>query len=270
MRKVYPYRFVPQTSYSVETIDRGRAAPDFPLRSRFFYAHDPDGRSPIALTEPAPDLTAEGLACRRGERLVFTGVSFRLPAGGALLLTGANGSGKTSLLRLLGTLIAPAAGKLVWGSAPVAADIAGYRAGLHYVGHQDGVKPGLTPRETLAFWMALRGLDASRAEPVLDAALRTFALDTVADWPCRWLSAGQRRRLALARLVAAPALIWLLDEPTSALDYDNQIRLERAIAAHRDAGGRVVVASHTPIDIGPAGVVVLDAFAPTPDHAAAG
>jgi len=213
MRKVYPYRFVPQTSYSVETIDRGRAAPDFPLRSRFFYAHDPDGRSPIALTEPAPDLTAEGLACRRGERLVFTGVSFRLPTGGALLLTGANGSGKTSLLRLLGTLIAPAAGKLVWGSAPVAADIAGYRAGLHYVGHQDGVKPGLTPRETLAFWMALRGLDASRAEPVLDAALRTFALDTVADWPCRWLSAGQRRRLALARLVAAPALIWLLDEP---------------------------------------------------------
>jgi heme exporter protein A len=117
--------------------------------------------------------------------------------------------------------------------------------------------------------MALRGLEASRAEPVLDAALRTFALDTVADWPCRWLSAGQRRRLALARLVAAPALIWLLDEPTSALDRDNQIRLERAIAAHREAGGRVVVASHTPIDVGPAGVVALDAFAPLPDHASA-
>jgi heme exporter protein A len=118
--------------------------------------------------------------------------------------------------------------------------------------------------------MALRGLEASRAEPVLDAALHTFALDTVADWPGRWLSAGQRRRLALARLVAAPALIWLLDEPTSALDHDNRRRLECAIAAHRDAGGRVVVASHTPIDIGPAAVVVLDAFSPTPDHAAAG
>jgi heme exporter protein A len=83
------------------------------------------------------------------------------------------------------------------------------------------------------------------------------------------LGAGQRR-LALARLVAAPALIWLLDEPTSALDRDNQISLERAIAAHRDAGGRVVVASHTPIDVGPAGVVALDAFAPLPDHASAG
>ena len=118
--------------------------------------------------------------------------------------------------------------------------------------------------------MALRGLDASRVEPVLEAALRTFAIDTVADWPCRWLSAGQRRRLALARLVAAPALIWLLDEPTSTLDHDNQTRLERAIAAHRDAGGRVVVASHTPIDVAAAGVVLLDAFAPSPDHAAIG
>ena len=222
------------------------------------------------MTEPAPDLTAEGLACRRGERLVFTGVSFRLPAGGALLLTGANGSGKTSLLRLLATLLVPAAGKLVWGTTPVEADIAGYRAGLHYVGHQDGVKPGLTARETLAFWMALRGMEASRAGPVLETALRTFALEDVADWPCRWLSAGQRRRLALARLVAAPASIWLLDEPTSALDHDNQMRLERAIVAHRDAGGRVVVASHTPIDISATGVVLLDAFAPSLDHAVAG
>jgi heme exporter protein A len=104
----------------------------------------------------------------------------------------------------------------------------------------------------------------------VDAALRAFALEPVADWRCRWLSAGQRRRLALARLVAAPALIWLLDEPASALDHDNQIRLERAIATHRDAGGRVVVASHTPIEVAAADVVVLDAFAPSPDHAAAG
>lgn len=222
------------------------------------------------MTEPAADLVAEDLACRRGERLVFTGVSFRLPAGGALLLTGANGSGKTSLLRLLATLIAPADGRLIWGTAPVEADITRYRAGLHYVGHQDGVKAGLTPRETLAFWAALRGLAARRAAPLVDAALVTYALEAVADWPCRWLSAGQRRRLALARLVTAPAAVWLLDEPTSALDHDNQLRLERAVATHRASGGRVVVASHTPIDIAAAGIVVMDTFAPSPDHAAAG
>jgi heme exporter protein A len=218
------------------------------------------------LTEP--DLAAEGLACRRGERLVFARLSFRLPAGGGLLLTGANGSGKTSLLRVLATLIMPASGRLLWGSAPVAAESAAYRAQLDFVGHQDGVKPGLTPRETLAFWAALRG--ASGAPRLLEAALAAFALDRVADWPCRWLSAGQRRRVALARLIAAPASIWLLDEPTSALDHENQSRLEHAIAEHRASRGRVVVASHTPIDIGPAITITLDAFAPLSEHTAAG
>jgi len=222
------------------------------------------------LTEPAPDLIAENLACRRGERLVFTGVSFRLAAGGALMVTGANGSGKTSLLRLLATLSTPAAGRLVWGSAPIEADITEHRARLHYVGHQDGVKPALTPRETLGFWAALRGFALSRAPPLVDMALAAFALDTVAEWPCRWLSAGQRRRLALARLIVAPASLWLLDEPTSALDHDSQVALEHAIAAHRASGGQVVVASHTAIDIDAAAGLVLDAFAPSLSHAAAG
>jgi heme exporter protein A len=215
-------------------------------------------------------LIAEDLACRRGERLVFAGISFRLPAGGALLLTGSNGSGKTSLLRLLATLIVPASGRLILGDGPAAADIGAYRAQLHYVGHQDGVKAALTPRETLAFWIALRGPEASRAAPLLDAALVTFGLEAVADWPCRWLSAGQRRRLALARLVATPAAIWLLDEPTSALDRDNQTRLELLIAAHRSSGGRVVVASHVPIDIGDAEIIALDAFAPPIGNIVAG
>ena len=222
------------------------------------------------MTEPAPDLVAEALACRRGERLVFAGLSFRLPPGGALLLTGANGSGKTSLLRVLATLIMPAEGRLLWGTAPVEAEIAAYRARLDFVGHQDCVKPGLTAREILAFWAALRGVEGSRLPRVLEAALTAFALDGVADWPCRWLSAGQRRRIALARLIAAPASIWLLDEPTSALDHENQSRLERAIAEHRASGGRVVVASHTPIGLGAATAIALDAFAPLPDHAAAG
>jgi heme exporter protein A len=219
---------------------------------------------------PAPDLIAEALACRRGERLVFSGLSFRLPAGGALILTGANGSGKTSLLRLLATFVAPAAGGLAWGAAPIAADLAAHRARLHFVGHQDGVKPALTPREMLRFWAALRGLAASRAAARIEAAVAAFALAAVADWPCRWLSAGQRRRLALARLLVAPAPIWLLDEPTSALDDDNRARLERAISVHRTAGGRVVLATHTPIAIDGAASLVLDALAARPGDAATG
>src|SRR5215831_6729750 len=125
---------------------------------------------------PDADLVAEDLACRRGERLVFARLSFRLPPGGALVLSGANGSGKTSLLRLLAGLLTPAAGRLAWGETAVAGDVAEHRTRLHYVGHQDGVKPGLTPRETLAFWAALRGGSHSRPA-TLDAALAAFALE---------------------------------------------------------------------------------------------
>jgi heme exporter protein A len=122
----------------------------------------------------------------------------------------------------------------------------------------------------LAFWAALRGVEARRAGRVVEAALTAFALDPVADWPCRWLSAGQRRRVALARLIAAPAPVWLLDEPTSALDREAQSCLEHAIAEHRATGGRTVVATHTPIDIGDAAALTLEAFAPSVDDAAAG
>ena len=97
---------------------------------------------------------------------------------------------------------------------------------------------------------------------MIEQALAAFALEAVAEWPCRWLSAGQRRRLALARLLVAPALIWLLDEPMSALDADNQARLEQVIAAHRAAGGRILVATHAPIGLNAATDLALDAFAP--------
>src|SRR5262245_55126765 len=135
------------------------------------------------------DLVGEGLACRRGGRLVFAGLDCRLPAGGALLLTGANGSGKSSLLRLLATLLEPAGGRLSWGGEAAGRDAAHYRAALHYVGHLDAVKPALTAREMLEFWAALRGA----AAPASDAALAAVGLAAMADWPCRWLSAGQRR-----------------------------------------------------------------------------
>jgi heme exporter protein A len=210
----------------------------------------------------APDLIAEGLACRRGERLIFAGLSFRLPAGGALVLTGSNGSGKTSLLRLVAGLFPPASGRLAWGPRSVGTDLAAHRASLHYVGHQDGIKGALTPRETLGFWAALRGSPTSRSAPAIERALDALALDELADWPCRWLSAGQRRRLALARLLVAPAPLWLLDEPMSALDADGRDRLERAIAGHRASGGRVLLSTHLPLALDAAGSLVLDRFSP--------
>ena len=226
------------------------------------------GVSVTALDRNSRELVGEGLACRRGERLVFVGVSFRLPPGGALLLSGANGSGKTSLLRLLATLITPAEGRLVWADAPVRADVNEYRAALHYVGHQDGVKPHLTPRETLTFWAALHSREARpRSGQPIDEALAFFGLEAVADGPCRWLSAGQRKRLALARLVAASAPIWLLDEPTSGLDRESQLRLEHALREHRASGGLVVMASHTPVSMPEADILNLESFSPSANDA---
>ena len=209
-------------------------------------------------------LVAEDLACRRGERLIFAGVSLVLAPGGAVVLTGANGSGKSSLLRLLATLLAPDAGRILWDGAPVGDDIAAYRAHLAYVGHRDAIKPALSIRETLGFWAAMRGT----TQPAIDPELAAFGLETIADWPCGWLSAGQRRRLALARLVATPAALWLLDEPGAALDADGEARLAAAIASHRAAGGHVIVATHQATAVPGASELRLGDFAPTANDSA--
>ena len=206
-------------------------------------------------------LAAEDLGCRRGERMIFSGLHCAVPPGGALLLTGANGSGKSSLLRLLATLLTPAAGRVTWDGAPIADDLPRYRASLHYVGHLDAIKPALGVRETLAFGAKIRGV----AVPQSDPALAAFGLEPLADWPCRWLSAGQRRRLALARLIAAPAPLWLLDEPTAALDSDSEQRLVAAIEAHRAIGGRVVIATHQPMPLADAQNLLLETFPPVAD-----
>ncbi|HEV2546466.1 MAG TPA: heme ABC exporter ATP-binding protein CcmA [Stellaceae bacterium] len=214
------------------------------------------------MPETAPaDLTlrafaGRGLACRRGERLVFSGLSFALPGGGTLLLTGPNGSGKSSLLRLLAGLSHPDAGSLSWDGVPVNDDPAAHRARLHFIGHQDAVKPALAVGETLRFWAGMHGGAA------VAAALAHFRLEVVADWPCRHLSAGQRRRLALARLLASPAPLWLLDEPTTGLDAEAQADLLAAITAHRRSGGRVVLSTHAELAIADAAVLSLADFVP--------
>jgi heme exporter protein A len=199
--------------------------------------------------------TGTDLACRRGERLVFARLGFAVPAGGALVLTGPNGSGKSSLLRLMAGLTPAEAGTIAWEGTPLAADWAAHRARLQFIGHQDAVKPVLTVAETLAFWAGMRGGDGAAA------ALSRFRLTTLAEWPCRLLSAGQRRRLALARLVASPTPLWLLDEPITGLDSDALADLLAAIAAHRASGGRVVLSTHTPLPLEGAQMLGMAEFA---------
>ena len=195
--------------------------------------------------------TGADLACLRGGRLVFRGVAFAVAAGGALLLHGPNGSGKSSLMRLMAGLGTPAEGRIAWDGRPIDDDAEAHRARLHYVGHLDAVKSTLTVVENVAFHAALRGGSATTV-----AALDAFVLGPLADQPGRFLSQGQRRRVALARLLATPAALWLLDEPTLGLDHASVERLVSVITRHRAGGGRVVVATHVPFDL--AGASVLD------------
>ena len=209
------------------------------------------------------DFEGREIVCVRGGRRVFEGLDFALAAGGALVLTGPNGSGKSSLLRLMAGLLAPAAGTLSWGGAPIAENLEAHRGRLHYLGHLDAVKPVLTARENLAFWAGLNGGEPDN----VDVALDRFGLGPLANTPGRLLSAGQKRRLALARLLVAPADLWLLDEPTVGLDRDSLDRLAGTVAAQRAGGGRIVVATHAPLDLADAQTLRLDRFAVAPPEA---
>ena len=202
---------------------------------------------------------ARGLACVRGERSVFAGVGFAVAPGGALLLTGPNGSGKSSLLRLLAGLLAPAAGTITWHGAPVDDDPEAHHARLRYVGHLDAVKPVLTVAENLTFWAGLLGSPDGASEAA-KRALDRLGIGHLADVPAQLLSAGQRRRLGLARLVAAPAPLWLLDEPTVTLDSASVAIVETMIAEHRAAGGLAVVATHAGLAAPDAATLDLGAF----------
>jgi heme exporter protein A len=199
--------------------------------------------------------TAEALACVRGERAVFDGVGFAVDAGGVLVLTGPNGSGKSSLLRLCAGLLAPAGGRLCWDGADVARDADAHRARLHYIGHLDGLKTGLTALENLRLLAALCG--ARPDDAALMSALERLGIAHLADTPARFLSAGQRRRLTLARLAAAPRPLWLLDEPTTALDTAGIAVVTGMVADHRAAGGRAVLSTHVPFEGDGAGSLSL-------------
>lgn len=203
----------------------------------------------------------EGLVCVRGERTVFRGLDFNLEAGGALILIGPNGAGKSSLLRLMAGLLKPYDGKLMWDGEDALDDIDEHGAQLHYVGHHDAVKPVLSAAENIQFWAELRDGDEQTTEAALSKALGVFDIKHLYDVPGRFLSAGQKRRVNLARIIAAPAPLWLLDEPTTALDKATIKRLEGAIQAHRDGGGMVVLSTHADIDTPGAEVLDVSDFA---------
>jgi len=187
-------------------------------------------------------LQIDGLAVRRGGRRLFQGLSLTLAAGQAAALTGPNGSGKTSLLRAVAGLIAPEAGTIGFG----AIDPARARAeDLHILGHLDGLKPGRTGREELSFWTRWMGGDTAS----LEAAAGRLEIGALLDLEVRRLSAGQRRRLALARLIAAPRPIWLLDEPLSPLDARWRVRMGEIMAEHLKSGGVILAAVHDPLPI---------------------
>lgn len=187
-------------------------------------------------------LQAEGLAAFRGERLVFRDLDFIVPASGALVLMGANGSGKSTLLRLLAGLVRPIAGRLLWGGEDALADLPSHAARVTYVGHLDAVKPGLTVAENLGFAARMNG-------GAMGDALEALGLGELAEVPARFLSAGQKRRLALARLGLSAAPLWLLDEPTVGLDAASLKRVGALLQAHRARGGIVVAATHVPLPL---------------------
>ena len=192
-------------------------------------------------------LTASDLACVRGGRTVFRALSFALGAGEALLVTGPNAAGKSSLLRLVAGLLRPQRGRIELEGGASEFTI-GEQA--HYLGHQDALKPSLSVAENLAFWAAfLGGEPAKGAAAKGAAALTAVGLDGLAHLPATYLSAGQRRRLSLARLVTVERPIWLLDEPTSALDASGQAMLAGLMQAHLGRGGLILAATHGPIGL---------------------
>jgi heme exporter protein A len=187
-------------------------------------------------------LVASNLGCARGGRQVFRDLSFAVGAGEALLVTGPNAVGKSSLLRLVAGLVRPQEGQLEFAGGDGELTV-GEQA--HYLGHQDALKPSLSVAENLAFWADFLGGGRTKGA----AALAAVGLGALTHLPATYLSAGQRRRLSLARLIVVERPIWLLDEPTSALDVAGQAMLAELMRAHLAQGGLILAATHGPIGL---------------------
>ncbi|MEW5771605.1 MAG: cytochrome c biogenesis heme-transporting ATPase CcmA [Pseudomonadota bacterium] len=194
-----------------------------------------------------PTLSVHDLACARGDRLLFKGMNFSVTAGEMLLVQGGNGQGKTSLLRLLTGLARPEDGEVRWRGEPIGRQRERYHAEMMYLGHANGVKDDLDPVENLRFAEGLQGraLDDARAISTLER----LGLSRCLDLPCRVLSFGQRRRVALAALLLAGATLWILDEPLTGLDVHAVAMMEGLIRDHLAAGGMVVATTHQALNL---------------------
>jgi heme exporter protein A len=197
-------------------------------------------------------LSGRDVSCVRGGREVFSGLGFEVASGEALAVVGPNGSGKTSLLRLVAGLLTPSRGSI---------HLEGGEAELtlpeqsHYLGHRDAIKPALSVAENLRFWRDFLG--GALFDPA--ETLAVVELDHAARLPAAFLSAGQRRRLSIARLLAVRRPVWLLDEPTSALDASGQIMFTTLMGDHLSRGGLIIAATHTPLGIAARSLRIGDA-----------
>ena len=189
-------------------------------------------------------LAAENISLERGGRRLFAALSFEVNSGQALVVVGPNGAGKSSLLRAAAGFLPLDAGRFAFEGGEAEASL-GEQA--HYLGHADALKGALTAGENLSFWAGVLGGDPGR--PSIGAALTRLGLPHVADFPVRALSAGQKRRVALARLVVAKRPIWLLDEPTTALDAASQDLFAGVMREHLAAGGLILAATHAPLGL---------------------
>lgn len=194
-------------------------------------------------------LVAQGVSGERGGEIIFSGISFALGEGEGLVITGANGSGKSTFLRIVAGLLAPAEGEITLEGATE--EFPTVAAATHYLGHQNAMKPALSVSENLAFWQQFSGMPHLS----IPEALEMVGLDTIGHLPFGYLSTGQRRRISIAKLLVSYRPIWLLDEPTAGLDKASERQFAELMSAHMDDGGIIVAATHIPLGLDKVGTL---------------
>jgi heme exporter protein A len=200
------------------------------------------------MNDSVPTLQARGLECVRSDSLLFSDLNFSVKAGQVLQIEGPNGSGKTSLLRILAGLTPPSSGEVLWRGENIARRRPVFLSEVAYLGHQLGLKAELSVEENLRLALALNGVSFTPAN--LAEVLHTVGLAGREDVPARALSAGQRQRITLARLILSAAKLWILDEPFTALDINGVSLVESLLEAHLNRGGLAVLTSHQTVRIG--------------------
>lgn len=209
----------------------------------------------------SPLVECRNIAFERDDVPLFSGVNLRLFPGKAIQIKGANGAGKTTLMRILSTSLTASGGEIFWKGQLLTRHIQAYRAELLYIGHSPGVKAALTARENLRWFFRLAPHRASRLDnSLVDDTLAKVGLAGYGDVPCHTLSAGQLRRVALARLYLSSARLWILDEPFTSIDVEGVGNLERLMAEHLAGGGCLLMTSHQQLCLENIDVLELEAF----------